>query len=128
MKKTNIDTSLKVSTIVLYMKLFGKKKWGGYRFSIKKISSGERTLQTVDRINSLKIEIRSSEKPHNLPHFHVTAPGKVNAVYTFSPMVRFLEGNVGSKENKAILKWAEQNREKLVAMWNDYHGYRIKAS
>lgn len=113
---------------MLYMELFGKKRWGGYRFSIKKISFGERTLQTVDRVNSLKIEIRSSEKPHNLPHFHVTAPGKADAVYTFSPRVQFLEGNVGSKENKAILKWAEQNREKLVDMWNDYHGYRIKAN
>ena len=33
-----------------------------------------------------------------------------------------------SGDNKAIIEWAEANRDKLVNMWNDYHGYRIKVS
>ena len=127
-KKREDILKLRISTIELYKELFGRKKLKAYRYVLKKIPSSEHTLQTVGRINSLKIEVRSSEKPHNLPHFHVTSPGRVNAVYTISPTIEFYKGAVTSKDNKAILNWAEQNREILVNMWNDYHGYRIKAS
>ena len=128
MKKNTEIRSFKHSIATLYIDLFGKKKCGKYQISIDRINSTEVTIQTVTRINSLKIEIRSSEKPHNMPHFHVTAPGRVDAVYTISPTVELYKGNINSKDNKLILKWAKENREILVEMWNDYHGYRIKAS
>ena len=115
------------STVSLYNELFGKKKYSSYRFLVKRIPKAEWNVQTVGRINSIKIEVRSSEKPHNLPHFHVTAPGKIDAVYTISPLA-FYEGEISGKDNKAVLKWAEKNREILVDMWNDFHGYRIKIS
>lgn len=121
------DSVLCLSTIALFNEIIEKKKYGRYKFSVKKLRGFETTIQTVDRINSLKIEVRSSEKPHNLPHFHVTAPGKIDAVYTINP-VAFYKGEIDSKSNKVILKWAEENRKTLVSMWNDFHGYRIKVS
>lgn len=122
---SDIQTALKVSSICLYNQIFKKKRYGNYKYFVKKIPQYEWNVQTVGRINKLKIEVRSSEKPHNLPHFHVTAPGKVDAVYTIEPLA-YYEGQVDGKSNKAILQWAEINRDILVEMWNDFHGYRIK--
>ncbi len=126
-KKNDLQNELTTTTILLYTSIFGKKPWRNYKFSCKRIPSAEWNIQTAGRINSLKIEVRSSEKPHNLPHFHVTAPGKIDAVYTINP-IAFYEGEIDGKSNKKILEWAEQNRDILVEMWNDYHGYRIKVS
>ena len=127
MRKKAFNTVLEISTISLYNELFGAKHITSYKFSVKQLQSYEHTVQTAGRINSIKIEVRSSEKPHNLPHFHVTAPGKIDAVYTIDP-IALQEGDVKSADNKAIMEWAEANRDKLVNMWNDYHGYRIKVS
>lgn len=121
-----IQTVLKVSSIRLYTQIYKKKRFS-YKYFIKKIPQCEWNKQTVGMINKLKIEVRSSEKPHNLPHFHVTAPGKVDAVYTIEPLA-YYEGHVDGKSNKAILQWAQINRDILVKMWNDFHGYRIKVS
>lgn len=126
-KKNDLQNELSTTTKLLYISIFGKKRWSGYKFSCKRIPSAEWNIQTAGRINSLKIEVRSSEKPHNLPHFHVTAPGKIDAVYTIDP-IAFYEGEIDGKSNEKILEWAEQNRDTLVEMWNDYHGYRIKVS
>lgn len=126
-KKNDLQKELSTTTKLLYISIFGKKRWSGYKFSCKRIPSAEWNIQTVGRINSLKIEVRNSEKPHNLPHFHVTAPGKIDAVYTINP-IAFYKGEIDGKSNKKILEWAEQNRDTLVKMWNDYHGYRIKVS
>ncbi len=76
MRKKASNTVLEISTIYLYNELFGAKHITSYKFSVKHLQSYEHTVQTAGRINSIKIEVRSSEKPHNLPHFHVTAPGK----------------------------------------------------
>lgn len=121
------NSDLTISSLVLFNELYGKKKYGKYKFIVKQIPTSEWNLQTAGRIKSLKIEVRNSEKPHNLPHFHVTAPGKADAVYTISP-VAFYKGEISGKDNKAVIEWAEKNREVLVEMWNDYHGYRIKVS
>lgn len=121
------DSTLQITTVGMYKKVVGVKRAGKYKFSVDKIRSSALSRQTVDRINSLKIEVRSSETSHNLPHFHVTSPGKVDAVYTINP-IQFYKGNVDSKSNKVILKWAETNQETLITMWNDFHGYRIKVS
>ena len=126
-RKQVANGGLAISSLALFNELYGKKKYGKYKFVVKKIPTTECNLQTVGRINALKIEVRNSEKPHNLPHFHVTAPGKADAVYTISP-VAFYKGEISGKDNKAVIEWAEKNREVLVEMWNDYHGYRIKVS
>lgn len=120
-------SKLQLSTLQLYNSLFGRKKFGSCKFTVRRIPPVEWNIQTAGRINAIKIEVRSSEKPHNLPHFHVTASDKIDAVYTISPLA-FYEGKIDSKSNKMILEWAEQNRTTLVEMWNDYHGYRIKVS
>ena len=127
MKDNTKSSTLSLTTKALFVALFGKKKLGSYHYSCRRIPSAEWNIQTAGRINSLKIEVRSSEKPHNLPHFHVTAPGKIDAVYTIDPVALY-EGEIDGKSNKKILEWAELNRSKLVEMWNDYHGYRIKVS
>lgn len=127
MKNETANSTLSLTTKALFVSIFGKKKYGGYKYSCKRIPGAEWIIQTAGRINSLKIEVRSSEKPHNLPHFHVIAPGKIDAVYTIDP-VAFYEGEIDGKSNKKILEWAVLNRSKLVEMWNDYHGYRIKVS
>lgn len=128
MYRQNASTSmLSLTTLIMYQELFGNKKYGKCKFHVEKIKYSEHYVQTVGKINSMKIEVRSSEKPHNLPHFHVTAPGRIDAVYTISPL-GFYKGDVSSKDNKTILKWAEENKDILVNMWNDFHGYRIKVS
>lgn len=121
------NSDLTISSLALFDKIYGKKKFGRYKFMVKEIPTSEWNIQTVGRIRALKIEVRNSEKPHNLPHFHVTAPGKADAVYTISP-VAFYMGEISGKDNKAVIEWAEKNRDMLVEMWNSYHGYRIKVS
>lgn len=126
-KNTEEDMILKISSIELYNELVGRKRTR-YKFSIKRIRASEWELNTVGYVNNMKIEVRSSEKGHNLPHFHVTVKSKeIDAVYTIDP-IELYEGEVTSKVDKAIVKWAETNRDKLVDMWNEYHGYRIKVS
>ena len=115
------------SSVILYNKIFGSKRFSGYRVNLKRIPKSEWNLNTVGKINAIKIEVRSSEKHHNVPHFHVTAPGKIDAVYTISPIALY-EGEISGKDDKAVREWAEQNIELLVDMWNDFHGYRIKVS
>lgn len=119
---------LKLSTIELYCKIFGEKKVFGYKYSVEKIKAYNIERNTVGRIKSLKIEVRSSERPHNLAHFHVTSPGRgIDAVYTLDP-IEYFKGEIDSKSNKMVLKWAEENKDVLINMWNDFHGYRIKVS
>lgn len=103
---------LEISTRVLCVELFGRGRVRNYKVKVEHIGTFEHTVQTVGRINSIKIEVRSSEKPHNLPHFHVTAPGRIDAVYTISP-VSLYEGKISSKDSKLILEWAENNRDAL---------------
>ena len=128
MKRENsIVNKLKASSLSLFNEIYGYKKYRRYKITIKRIQKSEWDLQTVGRIKALKIEVRSSEKPHNLPHFHVTSPGKIDAFYTISP-VAFYKGKISGNDNKAVIELAEANRDMLVNMWNDFHGYRIKVS
>ena len=126
-RKDLMGDKLKYSSALLFNEVYGRKRFGRYRLEIKKIRKLERESKKVGEINAIKIEVRNTEKPHNLPHFHVTAPGKIDAVYTIDP-VAFFKGKIDGKNNKAVLKWAEENRDKLVYMWNDLHGYRIRVS
>lgn len=127
MIKLKENATLKISTITLYQELFGRRRVSDYKYSVRRIRALESTLDTVGRIDSIKIEVRSKESPHNLAHFHVSAPGKIDAIYTIDPL-EFFKGEIDSKSNKAVLKWAEKNKDTLITMWNDFNGYRIKVN
>lgn len=118
---------LKESTINLYKELTGKKKHR-CKYSIKRIHKYNWDLVTVDKVDNMKIEVREAENGHKIPHFHVTLKSKqIDAVYKIDP-IEFYIGEIDSKSNKSIKKWAEINRDVLVDMWNEFHGHRIRVN
>jgi hypothetical protein len=126
-RKINSNNILKTATIILYSELTGVRK-KKYRYSLSPLRKFEWDLVTVYKLDNMKIEVRQSEDGHNMPHFHVTLKSKkIDAVYTISP-IKLYQGKIDAKSDKAVRRWAENNRDLLVDMWNKFHGYRIKVS
>jgi len=73
------------------------------------------TEAVLDRIDGLRVEVRVRE--HGPPHFHVIAAGESNSfsIRDCSP----LEGSGLKGSFRQIRKWHEENKEKLIALWND---------
>ena len=115
------NTKLEASTKALYISVYGRKKLGTYKFIKKTIPNYEHNVLVAGRIRSIKIEVRNTEKPHNLAHFHVIAPEKINAVYTIDP-IAYYEGEIDSKSSKAVLAWAEINRGKKYQNYRNTYG------
>lgn len=94
-----------------------------YHARVLRTSSWER--RTLKCINGYRIEIRSSrEEKHNYAHFHVVK-GMDGMASIRIDTLQVLESSLAPKDLKKILDWAKNNRELLVSVWNEFHGYRI---
>lgn len=128
MLKRNEKIEMKITTGLLANSLNVAKRGLRYKISIHRIRSYEATLNTIKNDIGMKIEVRNTEGNHKTPHFHVSSKSKdIDVVYKIDPIELYI-GTVDSKTDKKIIEWAEHNRNILVDMWNDYHGYRIYVS
>jgi hypothetical protein len=55
-------------------------------------------------------------REHNPPHFHVTYGGD-EAIVGINDL-RTLEGKLPRRIKAAVLEWADEHREELLANWN----------
>ncbi len=84
-----------------------------------------RESKTLKNINGYRLEIRSSrEDKHNYAHFHIVK-GEEGMASIRIDTLQVIESSLPSKDEKKILKWAQENRDILVETWNEFHGYRI---
>lgn len=84
-----------------------------------------RESKTLKNINGYRLEIRSSrEDKHNYAHFHIVK-GEEGMASIRIDTLQVIESSLPSKDEKKILKWAQENRDILVEVWNEFHGYRI---
>ena len=74
--------------------------------------------------NNIKFEVRSNEGHHNVAHFHITVKGEGQGSYRIDNLQPIVS-DIDTKTEKIVLKWAEENRQLLVDIWNKYHGNRI---
>ncbi len=82
-------------------------------------------VRTLTNLNGYRIEIRSSrEEKHNLAHFHVMKNKSGKASIRIDNL-EVVESSLDNKTLKRVLDWAEENRNLLVSVWNEFHGYRI---
>lgn len=96
---------------------------GKYKARVIPVPSVE--LKTITKMNGYRIEIRTTrEDNHNYAHFHVVKGTDGMASIRIDTM-EVLESSLPPKDLKKILKWAWENRDVLVATWNEFHGYRI---
>lgn len=105
--------------------LFGRSK-KKYTISIKKLRPFyfEKKTWHMKNNNKIYFEVRSKENNHNEPHFHITIAGEGSGSYRISDFVA-LESSIPRSTEKKLLKWAEENRNTLVATWNELHGNRV---
>ena len=73
------------------------------------------TRQLVERVNGLRIEVRSNEHPP--PHFHVITGGN-NASFTIEDC-SLLAGTLGRKDIKLVKWWHSRAQLKLIAAWDE---------
>jgi hypothetical protein len=69
----------------------------------------------VDRIENLRIEVRSDEHPP--PHFHIVGPG-IDASYTIEDCSP-LNGRLDGRKERLLRKWFRGCHSKLIQIWND---------
>lgn len=82
------------------------------------------TFKKVGTKNSLIFEIRTKEKGHNEPHFHVKS-NEFEASFSLNDF-RKLAGVFPKNKEKEIIKWARKNINLLKDTWNEYHGSYMK--
>ena len=94
-----------------------------YRAYVKRFPFTE--LRTIKEIKGYRLEIRTSrEEKHNYAHFHIVKGTEGMASIRIDTM-DVLESSLPKKDLKKIIEWAQNNRDILVATWNEFHGHRI---
>ncbi|MFN0279288.1 MAG: DUF4160 domain-containing protein [Pyrinomonadaceae bacterium] len=76
----------------------------------------ERAL--VERLGGSRIEIRTKEQGHNIPHFHYVGPD-VDASFDLETC-EIIAGNVNGREKRKIERFFFENggKEKLKTFWD----------
>lgn len=87
---------------------------------LKKIAYLDGNFKVVGRDKKLIFEIRTKEKGHNEPHFHVKT-SDFEASYSLNSLKK-LAGAFPNKIEKNIIKWAKDNLQLLKDTWNELHG------
>lgn len=73
----------------------------------------------IDVKDKFKFEIKSREKGHNYPHFHVKA-GDKNGSYRIDPIEKIVS-NFTRKDDDLIIEWGKKHKKKLIETWNKFH-------
>lgn len=72
-------------------------------------------MSTFFIVDGVKIELYY--KDHNPPHFHAIIAGS-NALIEIETQ-KILEGKLPRNKKKKVLKWAKENKDTLLAIWNE---------
>lgn len=83
-------------------------------------------LKTIFSINGYRIEIRTSrETNHKYAHFHVVKGKNEGMASIRIDDLTVLKSSLPKKDLRRILEWAQEKRDLLVRVWNEFHGSRI---
>lgn len=76
-------------------------------------------MPTCTILNGIRIEIRSREKGHNIPHVHALK-GDTDVSISLDGCI--LAGNFKSKKDKeTVLQWIATNKQYLMDKWKELH-------
>jgi len=59
------------------------------------------------------------EKGHQLPHIHIDYGRQQHAASYAIETGERIEGNLSKKYDTDVSNWLDQNRDKVLAIWND---------
>ncbi|MCC2664672.1 MAG: hypothetical protein K0S35_2594 [Geminicoccaceae bacterium] len=74
-------------------------------------------MPTIKTFGRVKITMYYGD--HGVPHFHVIAPDFKVSVAIAS--LEILAGRAPPRRTREAIDWARQNRELLLAKWEDLH-------
>ena len=71
----------------------------------------------VQRIDSVRIEIRKEIVSHHEPHMHITHSDKIDVSLSLTDF-RILAGEIDKKALKKLMPWLQKCKIDLMKIWN----------